>query len=190
MIMSVGQLRMPALDDLLRLAPVQPDAGLRVLELDTDPDTGASAAALATRTGGKVISLSQSTRTIGSARAAHAHDDRLEFRYQTLAAGWPPGAPYGLLLCWPLVDAVPHEWVVQCAPGGRLLCPVILHRPHGALAVLRLTAERSGGWQPPVVAAPGRGSRPGEITWSIRPARLELDGDRYRVSRIRSLHSA
>ena len=89
-------LRSPVLNLLLQLAPVDPSAELRVLELDTDPEHGASAAELAARAGGSVVSMSQSTRITGAARAAHQHDNRLKFHSGRLTAGWPARAPYDL----------------------------------------------------------------------------------------------
>jgi hypothetical protein len=38
-----------ALDDLLQLTPVEPHSKLRILEIETDPQSGASAAELAAR---------------------------------------------------------------------------------------------------------------------------------------------
>lgn len=92
--MTAGSNCMPAFADLMRLITIKPRAEFRSLELDTDPQAGASAPEPAARTGGSVVSVSQSSATVHRARTAHAANHRLEFRRQSLAAGWPKGGPY------------------------------------------------------------------------------------------------
>jgi len=79
--------RSSMLELLLRLTPIESDSGLRVLEIGTDPQDGASAAALADRAGGSVVSISQSSVVVSRARAAHTVDGRLVFRRASYAAG-------------------------------------------------------------------------------------------------------
>lgn len=113
-------LRTSVLDELAPLMPMEPDAGLRVLEIGTDRKGGASAVELANRAGGSVVSISQSSAAVSRARAARAADGRLEFRRASFTAGWPRGAPYDLVFSWQLPDRLPQAWVTQCAPrvGG------------------------------------------------------------------------
>lgn len=184
--MAVQALRTPVLDWLLELAPIRPGARLRVLEVGTDPQGGASAADLAVRAGGSVVSLSTATRVTGAARSAHPQYGRLTFRAGPLAAGWPPGGPYDLVLSWEVMDRIPHAWVVQCAPGGRVLSPVWLHKPAGgaAIGVVRLTLdkERLLTW-PPQVAMPASGDgRAASPTWLLHAALPSSDQDSYGFS--------
>jgi protein-L-isoaspartate O-methyltransferase len=178
--------REAALADLLRLVPTE-SHGLRVLEIDTEPRGGASAALLADRLEGSVVSVSLSSSAIGTARAARANDDRLQFRRASLISGWALGAPYDLVLAWPFMTLVPRAWAMQCAPGGLIICPVYLHRPVGTLGIVRLTVDRDGlPCLPGSLATPARGSRPGSVRWNLEPAAFERDGDGYAVSCARS----
>jgi Protein-L-isoaspartate(D-aspartate) O-methyltransferase (PCMT) len=172
------------LDQLLRLAPIEPGAGLRILELDTDTQGGASAAELAVRAEGSVVSVSTATRVTGAARAAHGpRTDRLTFHAGSLAAGWPDRAPYDLVLAWPILRRVPHAWVLQCAPSARLLVPVWLSPPAGGEAgirVVRLTLNQHGllNW-PPHLATLESDSEPGPWRWSLCPAVPDSDLNSY-----------
>jgi len=84
----------PGSTSLLEFVPGEAGSTLRVLEIGTDPQAGASAVELANRSGGPVVSLSRSSRMIATARLARATDRRLTFRRQLpLEAGWPPGGP-------------------------------------------------------------------------------------------------
>ena len=175
-------LRAPALAALLQLTPIKPGSGLRILELDTDWQAGASAVELADRCGGSVVSLSHASRAVSRARAAHATDRRVQFRRQPLAEGWPAGGPYDLILAWPLMNVVPHAWVDQCAPGGRLLCPVFLHEPCGGFGLLRLTVDQPGQAGEVVVATMRPGSCTEAVRWTLGPAQLEAVADGYLAS--------
>ena len=177
-------LRAPALAALLQLVPIRPGSRLRVLELDTDAQRGASAIELADWCGGPVVSLSPSPGTVHQARTANRNESRVQFRRQPLASGWPPAAPYELVLAWPLMSVVPDAWVRQCAAGGRLLCPVFLHEP-GGLAVLRLTLDQAGRPRETIVATPRHGAPADAIRWTFRPACLEPIGDSHLVRTIR-----
>lgn len=173
--------REPALSDLLRLMPAGSQR-LRVLEIETEPQGGASAALLADRLGATVVSVSQSPSVISTARATNANDDRLQFRRITLTAGWPLSAPYDLVLVWPFMTLVPRAWPMQCAPGGLIICPVHL-RPPGGLGVARLTIDRHGSpCLPASLAFPAPGSRQGAMRWDVQTATLHRDGDGYAVS--------
>lgn len=87
----------PLLAALLRLLPAGAGGGWRALEIGTDPQAGASAAELADRSGGSVVSVSQSSQVIARAWFARATHPQLSFHRQIpLAAGWPAAAPYDL----------------------------------------------------------------------------------------------
>lgn len=174
-------LRAPALAALLQLTPIEPESGLRILELDTDWQAGASAVELADRCGGSVVSLSHSSRAVSRARAAHAADGRVQFRRHSLTGGWPAGGPYDLILAWPLMNVVPHAWVDQCTPGGRLLCPMFLHQPVGGFGLLRLTTNRPGQPGKAMVASMRPGARPDAVRWTLWPAQLATVDDGYLV---------
>lgn len=178
--------RSPLLAALLRLLPSGAGGGWRALEIGTDPQAGASAAELADRSGGPVVSVSRSSHVIARARLARATHPQLSFHRQIpLAAGWPAAAPYDLVLSWELMDAIPNAWLAQCAPGARLLSPVFLPRPAPArVGVLRLIIGQDGVPQsPPTVALVRSGSGPnGPLQWEIRQASLESAEDDYLVS--------
>ncbi|HET8642280.1 MAG TPA: hypothetical protein VFM37_10095, partial [Pseudonocardiaceae bacterium] len=127
-----------------------------------------------------MVSLSPSPATVHRARTAHPTESCVEFRRQPLISGWPPGAPYELVLAWPLMSVVPDAWVRQCAAGGWLLCPVFLHEP-GGLAVLRLTLDQAGRPGEATVATPRHGAPADAIRWAFRPACLEPTGDSHLV---------
>lgn len=177
-------LRVPVLAALLHLVPIQSSGRLRVLELDTDWQYGASAIELANRCGGPVVSLSHSAHAIHRARTAHPGESRVQFRRHPLADGWPPDAPYDLVLAWPLMNVVPDAWVRQCAPGGRVLCPVFLEKPCG-FAVLRLTLDQARRPSQAIVATPRHADTAHAIRWTLRRAALEPveDGHLVRTSR-------
>ena len=178
--------RSPQLAALLRLLPAGTEPGWRALEIGTDPKAGASAAELADRCGGSVVSVSQSSHVIARARLAHTTYPQLSFhRQHPLAAGWPAAAPYDLLLSWELMDAIPSAWLAQCAPGARLLTPVFLPRPAPAkVGVIRLIIGRDRvPHSPPTVALvrPGGGPK-APLQWEIRQASLEPAEEDYLVS--------
>lgn len=174
-------LRSPVLDLLLRLAPVDPRAELRVLELDTDPEHGASAAELAARAGGSVVSVSQSTRVTSAARAAHQQHNQLTFHSGRLTTGWPARAPYDLIFSWQVMHRIPHSWVVQCSAGGRVLSPIWLpHRSgHAQIACVCLTVNQHGPQWPPQAATIASGDRAETATWSARTVLPDSDQDGY-----------
>src|SRR5215470_223425 len=85
----VESARSPMLACLLRLAPIEPGSGLRILELKTDKEGGASAAELAARAGGSVVSLSSATR--GPVRPDQPVGIRVDWRFMPVGLlDWPP----------------------------------------------------------------------------------------------------
>lgn len=174
-------MRSPVLDLLLQLAPVDPSAGLRVLELDTDPQHGASAADLAARAGGPVVSVSQSTRITSAARKAHQQHNQLTFHAGRLTSGWPAQAPYDLILSWQIMHRIPHSWIIQCAPGGRVLSPVWLPHRNGStqIACICLNVDQHEPQWPPQAAIVTSGDRPETATWSTRNVQPDNDHDGY-----------
>lgn len=65
--------RSPFLDHLLQLAPIEPGSGLRILELETEPQGGASAVDLATWAGlngvGEPVHQSDRCRSVSCFRS-------------------------------------------------------------------------------------------------------------------------
>jgi protein-L-isoaspartate O-methyltransferase len=110
--------------------------GQRVLEAGTC--TGWNAALLAYRLGDdQVVTVEVDAELAGRAGSALAKAGRVPRAVCADAAtGWAPGAPYDRVIATYSVARVPHAWVVQTRPGGRIVVP--LHRDiwSGALAVL------------------------------------------------------
>lgn len=58
------------------------------------------------------------------------------------AGGWPEGAPYDVVVATCSVRAVPHAWVAQTRPGGRIVTP--WDSAWGAYGTLALTVRTGG----------------------------------------------
>ncbi|HEX5494208.1 MAG TPA: methyltransferase domain-containing protein [Mycobacteriales bacterium] len=97
--------------------------GTRVLEIGTG--TGWNAALLCARLGeGNVTTVEIDPVLADQARAA-LH--RAGFAATVITgdgeAGWPAGAPYDRVIVTAGVRRVPHAWVAQTRPGGRIVIP-------------------------------------------------------------------
>jgi protein-L-isoaspartate O-methyltransferase len=125
------------------LTALQAEPGMRILEIGTG--TGYNAALLAYQLGARhVVSVE-----IDPAVAEHARRALSAAGYGAVsvitgdgAEGYPPGAPYDRVISTAAAAAVPHAWVTQTRPGGRVLTPWgTAYYPGGLLA---LTVEHDG----------------------------------------------
>jgi len=96
-----------------------PEPGERVLVVGAG--TGYSAAVMA-RMAGKVTALEEDEGLAARARTAlrEAGAEGVEVVTGPLAAGWPAGAPYDVILIDGGVETVPAAISAQLAPGGRI----------------------------------------------------------------------
>jgi protein-L-isoaspartate(D-aspartate) O-methyltransferase len=106
------------------LAALDAQPGERVLEIGTG--TGYNAALLAHRLGAEqVTSVEVDPAVAGQARAALAaagYGDVCTVVGDG-ALGYPPGAPFDRVIATVGVHDIPHAWVKQTRPGGRLVLP-------------------------------------------------------------------
>ncbi|MDA0564502.1 methyltransferase domain-containing protein [Streptomonospora sp. S1-112] len=113
---------MPSLVALM-LRELAVEAGMRVLEIGTG--TGWTAALLSARLGDeRVTTVEVDPALAGRARAALA---AAGFHPCAVVgdgtAGWPERAPFDRVIATAAVRWVPHAWVAQTRPGGRILTP-------------------------------------------------------------------
>lgn len=106
--------------------------------------TGYSAALLA-RLVDNVVALEEDTNLLGALRGASLNGN-VSVAEGPLAAGWPDGAPYDVILIDGAVEQVPQALIDQLADGGRLAV-AILER-----GVSRLSIGRKAGGAFGVVA--------------------------------------
>jgi protein-L-isoaspartate(D-aspartate) O-methyltransferase len=153
------------------LAALEPEPGMRVLEIGTG--TGYNAALLAHWLGAHhVVSVE-----IDPAVAQHAREALAAAGYSAVrvisgdgAEGYPPGAPYDRVICTAAAAEVPYAWVAQTRPGGLVLTPWgTAYYPGGLLA---LTVNPDG-------TATGKIVGPASFMW-LRAQRIP----RYHTSRI------
>ncbi|HSV64382.1 MAG TPA: methyltransferase domain-containing protein [Mycobacteriales bacterium] len=107
-----------------------------VLEIGTG--TGWNAALLCARLGEQnVTTIEIDPALAATARAALATaGHRPTVITGDGAAGWPPGAPYDRIIATCAVRHLPHAWVEQGRPGGRIVAPVSTVYHPGALVAL------------------------------------------------------
>lgn len=159
------------------------DRGLRILELGTDPDPYAQAS-LAAKTGnrtGRLVSISECLEITRNARNLSATRG-LAFHTGPLSIGWPDHAPYDLVVSLQLVDQVPHAWLNQLVPGGRVIAPVRLTEPAGHIGLLTIDLDRDRllDWpQHLLIANP---TRTGLQQWRSAGARLTSTAASYTVA--------
>lgn len=126
---------------LLQAADIRP--GDRVLDLGCA--SGYSSAVLA-RLVGTVVALEQDAGL--AAQAAHILAalgiSNVTVHTGPLAAGWPPSAPYDVILLNGAVEVLPEALGRQLGPGGRLLC---IHGsgPAGKARIYRVSEEDLSG---------------------------------------------
>ncbi|MGH3438203.1 MAG: methyltransferase domain-containing protein [Sciscionella sp.] len=153
------------------LTALQVAPGMRVLEIGTG--TGYNAALLAHQLGAAhVVSVE-----IDPAVAEHARHALAATGYRAVsvitgdgAEGYPPGAPYDRVIATAAAAEVPHAWIAQTRPGGRVLTPWgTAFYPGGLLA---LTVDHDA-------TATGRIVGPAAFMW-LRAQRIP----RYSTGRI------
>jgi protein-L-isoaspartate(D-aspartate) O-methyltransferase len=88
--------------------------------LDVGCATGYGAAVLA-RVAGHVVALEQDAALAKAATAALADEPNVSVASVPLIEGWPPGAPYDLILLEGAAEQVPPALLRQLRDGGRLL---------------------------------------------------------------------
>ncbi len=89
--------------------------------LDIGCATGYGAAVLA-RIAAQVVALEQDQGLAQTAKTALAGDAKVSVVTGPLAAGWPSGAPYDVILLEGAAEVVPPALLQQLAVGGRLVC--------------------------------------------------------------------
>ncbi|MEU9882902.1 methyltransferase, FxLD system [Streptomyces phaeochromogenes] len=119
--------------------------GERVLELGAG--TGYNAALLAHLVGesGQVTTLDVDDDLVEGARAHLATAGIINVKAVTRdgALGYPDGAPYDRIIATVGAHGVPHSWLQQLAPGGRLLVP---QRLKGSVSRSIAYEQRDGQW--------------------------------------------
>ena len=109
----------------LMLEQLQPQPGDKVLELGAG--TGYNAGLLAALVGdsGHVTTLDVDDDLVDGARThlAAAGIENVTVILRDGALGHPDGAPYNRIIATVGAHGVPHAWMDQLAPGGRLLVP-------------------------------------------------------------------
>lgn len=113
--------------------------------LDVGCATGYGTAVLA-RIAGQVIALEQDAGLVQAARAALAAQLNVSVVTGPLTEGWPPGAPYDVILLEGASEIVPHAFLRQLKDGGRLAC--VLGGGPGAKAMLYYRSGEELGGRP------------------------------------------
>ena len=103
--------------------------------LDVGCATG-YAAALLSRMAGEVVALEQDETLLTAARSDLAAQSNVRVVAGPLAAGWPAGARYNVILLEGATELVPDALCRQLEDGGRLAC--VLGGGPGAKAMLYL----------------------------------------------------
>ena len=89
--------------------------------LDVGCAAGYSAAVLA-RLAGQVVALEEDAGLAEAARSALAAQPNVTVVGGPLAAGWPPNAPYDVILLEGATQIAPDAFLGQLKDGGRLTC--------------------------------------------------------------------
>jgi protein-L-isoaspartate O-methyltransferase len=154
------------------LTALEVEPGMRVLEIGTG--TGYNAALLAHQLGAEnVVSVEIDPAVADHARHALAATGYGQVSVITGdgAEGYPPRAPYDRVISTAAAAEVPHAWVAQTRPGGRVLTPWgTAYYPGGLLA---LTVDHDA------TTATGGIVGPASFMW-LRAQRIP----RYSTSRI------
>jgi protein-L-isoaspartate(D-aspartate) O-methyltransferase len=56
--------------------------------------------------------------------------------------GWPAEAPYDAIVAAASGSHVPHSWIAQLKPGGRIVMPI--GEPHAVQSLIKVTKEEDG----------------------------------------------
>lgn len=105
--------------------------GHRVLEIGTG--TGWSAALLSWRLGAANVTTIEVDEQVAAQAAVNLSQAGYAPHLVTTdgAAGWPAGAPYDRIHVTCGIDHVPHAWIRQTRPGGRIVLPWMPGNPVG-----------------------------------------------------------
>jgi protein-L-isoaspartate(D-aspartate) O-methyltransferase len=129
----------------LMLDQLQAQPGERILELGAG--TGYNAALIAHLVGpdGHVTTIDVDDDLVGGARAhlAAAGFTNVEVLTRDGALGHAEGAPYDRIVATVGAHGIPHAWLEQLAPGGRLVTP---QRLKGSVSRSIVYANRGGRW--------------------------------------------
>ncbi|MBB6172220.1 protein-L-isoaspartate O-methyltransferase [Nocardiopsis mwathae] len=108
---------------VMMLDALNAEEGHRVLEVGTG--TGWNASLLCARLGEENVTTIEVDPDL--AETARERIAAAGFHPQVVAgdgmAGWPEGAPYDRVISTAAVQQVPHTWVAQAQPGGRIVTP-------------------------------------------------------------------
>ena len=130
------------------LDQLEAQPGERILELGAG--TGYNAALLAhlVGEGGHVTTIDVDDDLVEGARAhlAAAGFTNVEAVTRDGAVGYAEGAPYDRIIATVGAHGVPHAWLDQLAPGGRLLVP---QRLKGSVSRSIAYEQRDGRWVVP-----------------------------------------
>ena len=86
---------------------------------------GGYATAILAELAGSVVALEEDDALAAIARAALAGIDDVSVVQGPLAAGWPAGAPYDVLVIDGAIERVPEALVSQLKPGGRAVAGIL-----------------------------------------------------------------
>jgi protein-L-isoaspartate(D-aspartate) O-methyltransferase len=113
--------------------------------LDVGCATGYGAALLG-RLAGQVTALEQDAGLAQAARTALAAQPNVSVVSGPLAAGWPQGGPYDVIVLEGATEIAPQAFLSQLKEGGRLVC--VLGSAPGAKAMLYCRSGQEMGGRP------------------------------------------
>lgn len=111
--------------------------------LDVGCVSGYAAAVLA-RIAGHVTALEQDAGLAQAARTALGGQSNVSVERGPLAAGWPQGAPYDVILLEGATEVEPQAFLGQLREGGRLVCVLGTGPGAGAMLYCRSGEELGG----------------------------------------------
>lgn len=126
-------------------------ARLAQLALDANPThvlvIGAGSgylAALLSLAGVEVVALEEEARLTNAALAAYA--PKVQAVAGRLAAGWPSGSPYDVIIIEGAVLDIPDALAAQLSPGGQVITILADDAAPGALGRAVVAEPGAGGW--------------------------------------------
>ncbi|MFJ6140639.1 methyltransferase, FxLD system [Kitasatospora sp. NPDC092286] len=129
----------------LMLEQLQPQPGNKVLELGAGTGYNAGLLAHLVEGGGHVTTIDVDDDLVEGARShlATAGIENVTVLRTDGALGHPDGAPYDRIVATVGAHGVPHAWMKQLAPGGRLLVP---QRLRGSVSRSIAYERKNGAW--------------------------------------------
>ena len=129
----------------LMLEQLQPQPGDNVLELGAGTGYNAGLLAHLVGQGGRVTTIDVDDDLVDGARShlAAAGIENVTVLRGDGALGHPDGAPYDRIIATVGAHGVPHTWLDQLAPGGRLLVP---QRLRGSVCRSVAYEYKAGAW--------------------------------------------